>query len=75
MKFFNKNKKYFAFPVVLTGAGSVMAAMDTTTFDSLVNEVDFSIVTTAVVTVAGALALVYIAWKGAKMILAAVKGG
>ncbi len=71
MKYFNKNKKYFAAPVVLSGAGSALAVDYTT----LTTAVDFSTVTTAVVTVAAALVLVYIAWKGAKMILLAVKGG
>lgn len=37
--------------------------------------VDFGTVTTAVLGVAAALIVVYIAWKGAKMVIAAVKGG
>lgn len=37
--------------------------------------VDFGTVTTAVLGVAAALIVVYIAWKGAKMVIAAVRGG
>lgn len=37
--------------------------------------VDFGTVTTAVLGVAAALIVVYIAWKGGKMVIAAVRGG
>lgn len=37
--------------------------------------VDFGTVSTAVLGVAAALIVVYIAWKGAKMVIAAVRGG
>ena len=37
--------------------------------------VDFGTVNTAVLGVAAALIVVYIAWKGAKMVIAAVRGG
>lgn len=42
---------------------------------SLTSAVDFSTVTTAILAVAAALIVVYIAWKGAKMVIAAVRGG
>lgn len=42
---------------------------------SLTTAVDFSTVTTAVLAVAAALIVVYIAWKGAKMVISAVRGG
>lgn len=42
---------------------------------SLTAAVDFSTTTTAILLVAAALAGVYIAWKAAKMVLAAVRGG
>ena len=42
---------------------------------TLTTAVDFGTVTTAVLGVAAALIVVYIAWKGAKMVLAAVRGG
>lgn len=72
MKFFNKSKKYFAAPLVLTGAGSALATVD---YSTLTTAVDFTTATEAILTVAAALVLVYIAWKGAKMILSAVRGG
>lgn len=37
--------------------------------------IDFGAVTTAVLGAAAALIVVYIAWKSAKMVIAAVKGG
>lgn len=42
---------------------------------TLTAAVDFGTVTTAMLGVAAALIVVYIAWKGAKMVLGAVKGG
>jgi hypothetical protein len=42
---------------------------------TLTSAVDFGTVTTAILGVAAALIVVYIAWKGAKMVLAAVRGG
>lgn len=42
---------------------------------TLTTAVDFGTVTTAILGVAASLIVVYIAWKGAKMVLAAVKGG
>lgn len=54
-------------------ASQVMAAgPDLTTVTAAV---DFGTVTTAVLGVAAALIVVYIAWKGAKMVIAAVRGG
>jgi len=41
----------------------------------LTGAIDFGTVVTAVLAVAGALVVVYIAWKGAKIVLAAVRGG
>lgn len=42
---------------------------------TLTTAVDFGTVTTAVLGVAASLIVVYIAWKGAKMVIAAVRGG
>lgn len=42
---------------------------------AVTSAVDFSTVITALLLVAAALAGVYIAWKGAKMILSAIRGG
>lgn len=41
----------------------------------LTGSIDFGTVVTAVLAVAGALVVVYIAWKGAKMVLSAVRSG
>jgi hypothetical protein len=57
----------------VVGAGSAAAApVDLT---SLTAAVDFSTTTTAVLAVAAALIGVYIAWKAAKLVLGAVRGG
>lgn len=42
---------------------------------ALTDAVDFSTVTAAVLSVAASLIVVYIAWKGAKMVMNALKGG
>lgn len=47
------------------------AAVDLT---SLTTAVDFSTTTTAVLGVAAALIVVYIAWKAAKMVISALRG-
>lgn len=54
------------------GVAAHAAGPDLTT---LTAAVDFGTVTTAMLGVAAALIVVYIAWKGAKMVLGAVKGG
>lgn len=56
----------------LFGITAHAAPPDLTT---LTAAVDFSTVTTAILGVAAALIVVYIAWKGAKMVIAAVRGG
>lgn len=73
---FSKLKQYavglIASALGLVGASAHAAGPDLTT---LTGAVDFGTVTTAVLDVAAALILVYIAWKGAKMVIAAVRGG
>lgn len=74
---FNKLKQsvlgLIAFGLSMLGLGPAHAAgPDLTT---LTTAVDFGTVTTAVLGVAASLIVVYIAWKGAKMVIAAVKGG
>lgn len=54
-------------------AGPALA--DPVDYGVLTSSVDFSSVIVALMAVAASLMLVYIAWKGAKMILAAVRGG
>lgn len=53
-------------------AGSALAAGPDMT--SLTTAVDFGTVTTAVLGVAAAVIVVYIAWKGAKLVVGAVRG-
>ena len=55
---------------VLTPASAVGPDMTT-----LTTAVDFGTVTTAILAVSASLIVVYIAWKGAKMVIGAVKGG
>lgn len=58
---------------VLSMAGFAQAVpVDLTT---LTAAVDFSTATSAILLVAAALAGVYIAWKAAKLVLAALRGG
>ncbi len=56
-------------------AGSAMAAGGGPDMTGLTSAVDFGTVTTAVLSIAGMLAVVYIAVKGAKIALAMLKGG
>lgn len=65
-------KKIVAFlPFGLVGAAQA-APVDLT---SLTSAVDFSTTTTAVLAVAASLIGVYIAWKAAKLVIGAVRGG
>jgi len=57
---------------LLVSFGAFAAGPDMST---LTSAVDFGTVTTAILGVAAALIVVYIAWKGAKLVLGAVKGG
>lgn len=61
-----------AFALSLFGLTAHAVGPDLT---SLTTAVDFSTVTAAVLAVAASLIVVYIAWKGAKLVLNAVKGG
>lgn len=71
-----KTKLFFASLLALAfslfGAPAFAVGPDLT---SVTTAVDFGTVTTAVLGVAAALIVVYIAWKGAKMVIAAVRGG
>lgn len=62
--------------VLVLAAGSVAAPAlaagpDLTT---LTTAVDFGTVTTAILGVGAAIIVVYLAWKGAKMVISAVRG-
>lgn len=66
-------KKVGVAAVSLVGAGSAMAApVDLT---PLTAAVDFSTATAAILTVAGALIVVYIAIKATKFVINMVRGG
>lgn len=71
---FSKAKALFLAGLVFLGLStSVMAApVDLT---SLTTAVDFSTTTTAILGVSAALIVVYIAWKAASMVIAAVRRG
>lgn len=72
---FNAIKTFFFAALVMLGfasAPSIAAPVDLT---SLTTAVDFSTTTTALLGVAAALIVVYIAWKAASMVLAAVRRG
>ncbi|MCW5134605.1 hypothetical protein [Burkholderia cenocepacia] len=57
--------------------GSAVAAHAATTppdFTQITSAVDFSSVITAIMSVASTMVVVYVAWRGAKLALRAVKG-
>ncbi|MDR1350617.1 MAG: hypothetical protein LBJ59_07580 [Zoogloeaceae bacterium] len=64
---------------VVAGLGAAIASVSAFAagpdMSTLTDSIDFGTVTTAILGAAGALIVVYIAWKGAKIVLSAVKGG
>lgn len=60
----------------ITGFSSLTmaAAGDPVDFSSLTSNIDFSTVVIAILAIAGLMATVYVAWKGAKMVIAALRG-
>ena len=72
MKFMNVAKRYYAVPLALVSGSAFAVPVD---LSSVTDAVDFSTVISSLLLVAAALAGVYIAWKGAKMILGAIRGG
>lgn len=67
----NMFKKIGSAVVAVAPLSAFAAGPDLST---LTTAVDFGTVTTALLGVAAAIIVVYIAWKGAKMVLHAVKG-
>lgn len=59
----------------VTGFFAAAASAAPVDLSSLTSAVDFSSTTTAVLGVASALIVVYIAWKAAKLVIGAVRGG
>jgi len=60
--------------VAVAGAAVAVPAIAADDLSSLTSAVDFSAVSTAVLAVAGAMAGIYVLWKGASMILRAIRG-
>lgn len=74
MKFMNL--KRFVVPAALaTVAGSAFADATGPDMSALTGAISFGTVTVAILSVAGLLAVVYTAVKGAKMALSMIKGG
>lgn len=71
MKFMNMLKKFGPVSVAAAPLSSFAAGPDLSTITAAV---DFGTVTTALLGVGAAIIVVYIAWKGAKMVIGAVKG-
>lgn len=59
----------------LAAAASVPALAAGPDLTSLTSAIDFGTVTTAILAVGASLIVVYIAWKGVKMLVTAVRGG
>lgn len=68
-------KKFGAAVVTTVASASAFATGTAPDLTSLTSSVDFSTVTAAVLGVGASLIVVHIAWKGAKMVIAAVRGG
>lgn len=60
---------------LVTGFFASVASAAPVDYTSLTSSVDFSTTIAAILLVSAALMGIYIAWKGAKMIIHAVKGG
>jgi hypothetical protein len=67
----NAALKIAAATSALTVAGTAMATAPD--YSGITGAVDFSAVATAVITVLGSVALVYVAFKGGKLLLAAIR--
>lgn len=64
-------------PLVIAGgfaAGSAMAQTTGTSYTAITGAVDYTSAAAAIVTVFGLVAVLYLAWKGGKMVLNAIKG-
>lgn len=67
-------KKLLTKATGLVAMGSGAAFATAPDYSTLTGAVDFSSTTTAVLTVAAALIVVYVTFKGAKLIMSAVRG-
>ena len=68
----NSTGKVVGVVTLATGSGSALAAPPD--FSTLTSAVDWTTVTAALLGIAAGVAVVYITWKGAKMIVAAIRG-
>ncbi len=62
------------FPALVASFVSLPALAAGPDLTTLTTAVDFGTVTTAILGVGAAIIVVYLAWKGAKMVIAAVRG-
>jgi hypothetical protein len=60
---------------VAFGSVSVSAFALPVDYTTLLSAADFSTTTAAIISIAGIMAVVYVAWKGAKLVLSALRGG
>lgn len=72
MKIMNMLKKFG--PVSVAAAAPLSSFAAGPDLSTITAAVDFGTVTTALLGVGAAIIVVYIAWKGAKMVIGAVKG-
>ena len=75
MKMKNRFAIRSAIAATLIAAASVPALAAGPDLSSMTTAVDFGTVTTAILAVGASLIVVYIAFKGVKMLISAVRGG
>jgi hypothetical protein len=75
MKMKNRFGIRSAIAATLVAAASVPALAAGPDLSSMTTAVDFGTVTTAILAVGASLIVVYIAFKGVKMLISAVRGG
>lgn len=70
----NFRTKLAAAAASTVGTGTVFAQAAPTTVAELATSVNFSTIGTGILAVSGAILAIYVIWKGAKMIIRAVRG-
>ncbi|WP_428086483.1 hypothetical protein [Candidatus Thioglobus sp.] len=68
-------KKLLSKATGLVALGSGAAFAEAPDYSTLTTSVDFSTATTAILVVAASLMVVYVTFKGAKLVMSAVRGG
>ena len=75
MKIMNVSKKFYQRgAAAATGLVAGSAFADPTDFTALTSSIDLSSVGTAILAIAAIMATVYVTWKGARMVIAALRG-